>query len=232
MGGKTAAAKPVKLSIKWSVREKLPASFKLKTSSGIDTLRPGTSVTLTPVVKNCFIYELQPSDLTFYTGAGKTLTVLENAPFNVEVKDGAYVITAKPECSSSVKYSVVSKLGLYGVECSSNDGKPVSFGVKMGKAKISADKKEVTLLLRDRYSAESIKLMLGDGALSNIYKVELDKKAALLFETKTLGGGLYEIRWKENRVTTARPASITLNITLAGETEKTAATVKLKVKVI
>ena len=232
LNGTTVTAKPVKLTVKWSDPSKVLPSFTLKATGSIDVLRGGTSITLKPVVKNCYVYALSADDLTFYTGSGKSLTELADAPFEVEVKDGAYVITAIPGCSSAVKYSVVSKLDLCGTQCTSGNGKVTALSVKMGKASGKADRKSVTLLSKDRYDDEEITISLTDKTLKGIARVELNAAVQNRFDLERVSDNIWAIGWKGNSVSGKKAATVKLGVFLEGnETTKANFTISVKVNV-
>lgn len=214
--------KSVKLNIKWSDPSKVKPSVVLKTSGSIDTVRPDTSVTVTPTVKNYYGFTPKASDLQFY--AGKTPIQAANI-FDVTVENGAYVIRNK-NADSSVKYSVVfsARVGSQTVTT-----KSVPITVKMGTVKVAQSTKEVTLLKSDRYDSASFRLLPADNALSAIDHVEQDSTSAAQYTVVDLGNGDFAITFRDFRPA-SKAATVKLNVYLVGnQTSKPNASVSVKV---
>ena len=193
-GMETAEVK-TKLNVKWSVPEKVPAGVTLKANGSIDVIRPETEITITPTYKNCFIYSPEASDLVFFKTENKVKTKLVEAPFNVEVRDGKFIIRAngEPINHKTQKYSVMLEDELF-------TSKEINLSVKQGSVKVTQDVKEVVLLARDRYSSGEVSLNVADKTLSSIKPVTLDAASGAYFTIMELGGNRYSIGFKENRI--------------------------------
>ena len=229
LGGETLS-KSVNFTVKRS--SKIPAAaLTVKASGSIDVLRPGTSVTVTPTVKNRYGYTLFPSDLSItrtYDGARKA-KVQEDATglFSVAVQNGKYTITALPgaHVSHADKFSVQATVaGL--------SSKAVALSVKQGSARLGISSKSVTLLKTDRYSRGNLLLSVMDPSLAGIARVELDSKSknSSLFSLLDLGGGRYAISYAGGLITTSKAQTVKLQVYLLGnETAKPNATFSVKV---
>ncbi|MDO4193160.1 MAG: hypothetical protein Q4D24_07645 [Erysipelotrichaceae bacterium] len=144
----------------------------LKASGKIDVLRPRTSVTLKPTVKNSYDYTLSPGDITVTkTYDGKTKKkVNEDVTdhFLITLIDGNYVIrlAVQDALTHTDKYTV--KASVAGVS-----SKAVTLKVVQGKASVKLNTKEITLLKTDCYSRASAEVVLSDPELSGIAYIEL-----------------------------------------------------------
>ena len=225
-----------KLTVKWSDPAKAKATATLKTTGAIDVIRPGTSVTVTPTVKNCYTYTPKAADLRVLKLVGKTYTdVTDTAkdPFTVKVEDGKFVVTQTGAVNTKTdKFQVKLAAEMDGVTVES---KPVALSVKMGAAKLTQNVKTVNLLKTDRYSSGVVKLSTADGTLAPITKVVLvsptDKAKKPLFELTDLGNGAYAIHYAGNVITTAKAATVKLQVYLEGNnTGSPNATLSVSVK--
>lgn len=214
----------VKLNVKWSNPAKVPASVTLKASGSIDVIRPGTSITLTPMFKNWYGHTLQPEDLQFYRSG----TVIDPAPFHVTVKDGSYVITSNG-AQSSAKYTVAFCAQQGGKTVSS---KPVALKVKMGTVKVTLSTKEVTLLKNDRYDRGYFRLVVTDPTVSKIDRVGRLVSGSTEYNVVEIGNGEFAVEFS-SRVPAKKAETIKLTIYFEGNTtpRKPNATVSLKAKV-
>ena len=229
LGGETLS-KSVNFTVKRS--SGIPtAALSLKASGSIDVLRPGTSVTVTPTVKNRYGYTLFPDDISItrtYDGTRKA-KVQEDATglFSVAVQNGKYTITALPgaQVSHADKFSVQADVaGL--------SSKAVALSVKQGAARLGISSKSVTLLKTDRYSRGNLLLSVMDPSLAGIARVELDSKSknSSLFSLLDLGGGRYAIGYAGGLITTSKAQTVKLQVYLIGnETAKPNTTLSVKV---
>ena len=216
-----------KLNIKRSNPGKVPVSVSVKASGTIDVIRPGTSVTVTPAVRNAYGYAFRKNNLEFYELVNKQYVKLEDAPFNVTVRDGKFIITANGEIHHTSKYYVLLRSEIYGTEYESS---MTAIKVKMGSAKIAQNVKQIRLLKKDRFSRGEVKLDLADIALSSVSKVELDAASAQLFDLKDYGNGVYSIGYRDNRISVDKTKTVKLSVFLKGNTtDKANATVSVKV---
>ena len=203
-----------KFTVKNTAAAKLKASAAIKASGSIDVIRPDTFVTVTPTVKNLYMYTLDENSLVIGTMLNKKFTPMEEAPFDVTYEDGVFTVKAAEGASHTVKYYAVLKV---------NDGlesKSIALPVKMGSAKFTANVKEVSLLAKDRYSSANVKLSTTDATLSAIDRVELDTASLKFFKLTDLGHGTYAISYKDNLIPSGLKASNTvkLNVFLDGNT--------------
>lgn len=162
-------------AINFNVKQSAAApnvTVSLKASGQIDVLRPRTSVTLKPVIKNCYDYTLSPGDITVTkTYDGKTKKkVNEDVTdhFRITVADGNYVIhQMNPmEASHTDKYTV--KAAVAGVS-----SKAIALKVVQGKASVKLSTNEITLLKTDCYSRAGADVVLSDQELAGIAYVEV-----------------------------------------------------------
>ena len=233
--GGSPVTKTVNVTVKESAANKVLASVSLKAAGSIDVLRPGTTVTVTPTVKNNYTYELAPTDLKItktYDGATKAKVSEDvTAKFAVTVENGKYVIAEKnfgTLCHTD-KFSVQATV-------STDDGaltsKAVALKVAQGKVKVAQSAKSVTLLKLDRFSEGEVRLTLADPTLAGIVRVEPDAKSAALFDLKDLGNGVYAIGYAGDRITTTKSATVKLRVFLAGNLTGTPnATISVKVNI-
>lgn len=205
-----------KFTVKSTALAKLPASASLKAKGSIDVIRPATSVTLTPAVKNLYLYTLDEASLVIGTMVNKVFTPMENAPFDVSYDGTVFTLKAKDGIQSAVKYYAVLKVN------ENLSSKAAAVSVKMGKAKITSDVKEVSLFARDRYCTADINLGTADTALSHIAKVELDSKSLAMFDLKDMGNGQYVIGYAGDVIPDGfKPGiskTVKLNVFLYGNT--------------
>ncbi len=237
--GGSPVTKTVNITVKESAASKVQPSVSLKAAGSIDVLRPGTTVTVTPTVKNCFHYELSPADVKVvwtYDGALKEkLDEDVTELFNISVENGKYVLTRRAEIAGDF---VLGHMHKYSVQATvrTEDGpltaKAVSLKVVQGKAKVVQSTKAVTLLKQDRFSEGEVRLTLTDPTLDGIARVELDAKSAALFDLKDLGNGVYAIGYAGDRITTTKSATVKLRVFLYGNpTETPNATISVKVNI-
>ncbi len=232
-GAAEPARKNVNITVKESAAGKVQPSISLKASGSIDVLRPGTRVTLTPTVKNCFTQTLSPGDLTVtrtYDSARKAY-VSEDVTdwFNVTLEDGKYVVAPKSGVAlcHADKFNVKAVVQAADAALYSN---AVTLKVAQGKVKVKQSVKSITLLKYDRYSEGEVRLTLADPTLSGIARVELDSKSAAKFDLKDLGNGTYAIGYAGDRITTTKGVTVTLRVFMIGN-RTTKPTVTLSVKV-
>ena len=168
--------------------------------------------------------------MSFTAKNGKTdVTAQIGDAFDVTVRDGAFVITAKPGAAvnHSWKYSATVTMRLDGKDYT----KTAALKIVQGKAKVAQSAKAVDMLARDRYSAAAVKLTPTDSELS-IAEVKLDAKSAALYELKPLGNGVWELRYLDNTYRNQKSGTVKLQVFLSGNlTAKPNATLSLKVSI-
>ena len=211
-----------------------PASITLKAAGSIDVIRPQSTVKLTPTIKNWYLRPLEKGDLHIYRLVGKGSYTDETALFDVELADGVYTVKAAESVNHLNKYFACIKASDIN---GGADGKMTALSVKMGTAKISQSEKSVMLLKHDRFSTATIRLSPADSSLSSIVKVTPDAKSAKLFDVKLLQNGDVLIAYKDSKFTTAKAATVKLNVFLDGNTTvittnpKANATISVKVNI-
>ena len=221
-----------KLNIKWGDPSKLSPSISLKASGSIDTIRPDTHVVLKPTVKNDYTFVPQPEDLVFYRTYqtlrdGKKVTVQDEETqdyFDVAVQGGAYIVKLKPGAALTVsdRFKVAAEAQIRGSDCISAK---CSLKLTTGRAKFTASPAALTLLAKDRYCEETIRLETSDETLSEIAGVMLDAVSAKYFTLTELGDGTYALSYRHNLIpegfTAGTKKTVKLNICLKGAPEGT-----------
>ena len=166
----------------------------------IDVIRPtATEITLVPTVKNCYLYDPKPEDVTITATRkeGKATVTeawegnLENR-FDVKVENSSYyVISLKDgaELDHTWTYSATVNAEGFGLHASVK-----KLSVKMRSAKVTQSPKTVTLLKRDRYSTAKLLITMADPNLSPIDWEKTteafdQKNAGKPFDFRHLGGG-------------------------------------------
>ncbi|MBR1456543.1 MAG: leucine-rich repeat protein [Oscillospiraceae bacterium] len=233
-GGSRPAVGEISFKVQNSAKTPAP-TVKLTAGGSIDVLRPGTAVTVKPTMTNLYRYELAAGDLTVtktYDGATKKkVAVPATELFDVQVKDGAYVITQKSGAavSHADKYSVQATVR-------GATSKAVTLKVVQGKAKLGQSTKAVTLLKTDRFSRGEVTLTPTDAALA-IREVKLvspaDKSKTPYFDLVELGGGAYAVKFNGDAITLTKGSkTVKLQVFLEGNRTATPnATLSVKVSV-
>ena len=229
-----------KLTIKFSDPAKTKASVTLKAAGGIDVLRPGSTVTLTPTVKNCYTFVPNPEDLHIvktYDGAEKQKrSDPTDDQFAVTVENGKYVVTGTSGLSHLDKYQVSMSFRYWDANgeeqiCSS---KAVALTVKMGAVKFSQSAKTVTLMKTDRFSSAPVTLTLSDAALAGINwqkTVDSFNASNTLYSLQYLGGNTVAICYRNNVITKAGTAKIALFL-IGNKSAKANATASVGIKLV
>lgn len=223
-----------KLSVKWTDPAKVKPTVTLKASGSIDVLRPGTAVTLSVTVKNCYTHVLNPAELVFTLTEGKVKTTMTAAesPFAVETTETGFVLTVREGAAinhKTQKYTVGLNAQPDGKAVSA---KAVSVSVKQGSVKLTADVKELSFSMRNPNSRGTVTLTPTDATLSQIRAVTLDAASAKLFMLTDVGGNRYAVEYKDHQPPTGKAGSKTLKLSLffeGNETTAANATVSLKV---
>ena len=206
-----------KLNVKFTDPAKVPAPVvTMKAAGRIDVLRPAaTSVTLTPTVKNCYSYELDPSMLSFYTGSGKSIQSAPDAPFDVRVsEDGkSYVLTLKEGAAVNhvtAKYS--AKLTVLGTESKAYTKIPLT----QSREKLRQSTKAVTLYKKDRFSSAPVRITTTNADVA-IERIELDPKSAAAYDIEQPGYGSVVIRFRDSAVpVNVKAGKVKLRVFLEG----------------
>ncbi len=233
--GDSFVVKTVKFTVKQSAA--VPkVSVTLKASGSIDVVRPLSSVTLKPTIKNCYEYTLTPLDITVTkTYDGKTKKkVSEDVTgyFYITVVDGKYVI--RPLSSGMVSHAdkFTIKATVEGVT-----SKAVTLKVVQGKASVKLSAKEVTLLKTDRYSRAQVDVVLSEAQLSvaRVVMVSPKDKSGRPYFTHAEQNGTYEICYNENvlpkDIAKLKTKTVKLKVYLEGNTTtKPNVTLSVKVK--
>lgn len=211
----TAAAeiKPVKITVKNSAKVTINVSYK--TVGTIDVLRQGTSVTVTPTVKNWYERDLEQGDLHIYDSAYKDIT----DKFTVGFDGAAYRVTPKENeaLNPKLKYYAAVPKDVTGAQNTVYKGLPV----KMGTAKITQSTKAITLSKNDLYDRQSVILSVNDPTLHDIgeARVVLVDKSRVFAQPVNLGNGEFAIGFEKDRtidVTKMKSANVQLQVFLGG----------------
>ena len=217
LGGIVTTEVKTKLTVKWSDPAKVIPSATLKAMGFVDVIRPGSVITVTPTVKNCFTYAPKSSDLRIYKQDGKTfkgdVTDKDENPFLVEVKNGIFTLKqVKPIDHRTEKFKVALITRMDGHHVVSAQ---IAVAVKMGTAKIAQDVKAVTLLKDDCHDRASLRLT-PEAGLSEIADVTIISPNEC-FTLLDLGGGEYAIAYKESKLPTGfTGGTVKLQVFLAG----------------
>lgn len=167
-------AKAATLTVKTPKAGKTSAvTAKIKLSGSIDVIRPGNSITVTPSLTN-FLGQPSETWLEFQSYDSKAKTWNDcDALFAVQRNEnGTFSVTPGAGVIAGGKYRVRVAAGLPG--CS----EPVyssyaTMSVKMGSAKITADKKAVTLYIGDTNARTSVLLSSTDKTQNAISEVNV-----------------------------------------------------------
>ncbi|MCR5138514.1 MAG: leucine-rich repeat protein [Oscillospiraceae bacterium] len=209
----TAAAeiKPVKITVKNSAKVTINVSYK--TVGTIDVLRQGTSVTVTPTVKNWYERDLEQGDLHIYDSAYKDIT----DKFTVGFDGAAYRVTPKEALNPKLKYYAAVPKDVTGAQSTVYK----ALTVKMGTAKIAQSTKAITLSKNDLYDRQSVVLSVNDPTLYDIgeARVVLVDKSGCFAQPVHLGNGEFAIGFVKDRtidVTKMKSANVQLQVFLGG----------------
>lgn len=227
-------SRPVKLSIKAS--KSAPAvTVNYRTSGSIDILRPETSVTVTPTVKNWYQRPLGAGDLHVYDSAYRDITDRFTVEF--DSGSGSYTLKVKgPDAGLNprTRTYVAIPASITGA-AKENYG---AIGVKMGPAKISQSTKEISLSKNDVYDRKSVILSLSDPSLPDIGEAEAElSDRSGFFRLTPLGGGEYAIGYAKEQIqknpqgfAKLKSANVQLKVFLSGNrTTVPNATLSLKI---
>ncbi|MCQ2558460.1 MAG: Ig-like domain-containing protein [Oscillospiraceae bacterium] len=235
LDGNADSSKLVQLKVICSAPDKVQPSASIRVSGSLDMIRPDSRVTVTPSFKNLYGYVLAPSDLQFYRLENKLYVPIseDENPFAVEM-DGAKYVIRIAELSKIVlgtKYQVrlEADLGRNGTILKSGK-QPMSFTVKMGSVKVTADRTSLVFFRSDRYGYADITLTPQTGAAA-VDHAALDAKAAQYYELVELGSGRYRIMFRDNCVAVgAKSLTAKVSVWLKGNpTEKANTTVNVKI---
>ena len=212
-----ADIKPVAFTVKASA--KVPAvSVAYKAAGSIDVLRPGTSVTVTPTVKNWYGRDLELDDLHLYRKDGASYTdVTEECLFGVSFDGKAYTLTADSTLNPKDKYFAAIPAATVGAAKQTYG----ALWVKMGKATVAQSTKAITLSKADCYDRQSVILSLSDPTLESIGMADVvlvDKSGN--FELTRLGSGECAIGYAGStlpkNIRSLKTATVQLKVYLAG----------------
>ena len=225
-GGKEMTCS-VKLPVKFSDPAKVRPGVTLNAKGAIDVIRPDSSVTVTPMVKNCPsylpVYDMSRQDLVFWKQNGKAfdrITDEDDNPFFVRVEDGAFVLTLKPGADIDLSQDKF-KVSLDAEVRDNNDqviahleSPQISVSMKMGTAKVAQSTKAVTLLNDDRFDRGVITLTpevgLSDinwGKTLDHFASPKDKNGRETFELVPLGGSSFVIAYRSRPLNPDDPGS-------------------------
>ena len=236
-GTKESISSSVSFTVKRSAKAPKP-SVKLRLSGGIDVIRPGSSVTVTPTIKNCFTHTLSVSDLRIWRLENKVykdVTDSTDNPFSVALGDGVYIIRLKPDSGvnhQTDKFKVSFAANENGVVLNSPQ---TAMTVKMGPAKILQSTGTVTLVKTDRYSSAPVMLTLSDETLAGIdwerTLSAFDQTENPLFQLEHYSGDSVEIHYANHLIT--KGGKVTIPVYMKGNvSSRPNATIKVNVKLV
>lgn len=243
--GVTTESCRVRLPVKFSKVSKARPSATLKVTGAIDVIRPGSTVTVTPVLKNCSTYAPYGADLKVWRVQGKTVTDA-TADFSVSVKDGSFLVRLKPEADHGLyKYRVSlsanvlalnEELAIVSLPLESAQA---AMNVKQGAAKLTQSAKSVTLAQYDINSRGLLTISAEDDTLADIDWV---KTAAAFsapgnkqpfFKLIPLGKNSCAIGYAGENFPSAKSGTVKLPVYLKGNgSGKPNATLSVKVELL
>ncbi|MCR5135929.1 MAG: leucine-rich repeat protein [Oscillospiraceae bacterium] len=224
-----------KLTVKATPASKAAITVTLKAKGSIDVIRPGTSIVLTPTVKNAADYVPDPADLIFYSGSGKNAARIKDPnkiPFDVATDGTAFILTRRAAFDhTKQKYAVGLSINMDGRTGTTKS--PVALNVKMGSAKLVQNVKTLELPTTDRYAYGSLMISSDDATLAPIRKVVLDAASAKLIDVTTVTPGQYAVHYKGDEITASKDVKAKLSVFLDGNiSSKANATINVTVKLV
>ncbi|MBQ3193828.1 MAG: leucine-rich repeat protein [Oscillospiraceae bacterium] len=203
----------------------------LKLIGGIDVIRDGSSVTVTPTYKNCGANAEREERIEIYCSADKYAEPVTNLFDITRNADGTFTVTKSGEVDHTLKYQakLVTDFG-NGIVVES---KLTSLKVTMGTAKLTATADSETMFAKDKNCRVTFTVASADTSLNKVKTVEIkDKKYQNILEIIDYGNGAFAIGYKEGKVDSSligKTVTLNLNVFLEGnESTKANGTVNLK----
>ncbi len=223
-----------KLTIKTTDARKVTPQVTLKTAGKIDVIRPDTSVTITPTLKNIYGYEPELNSLCFWKKSGSKYTQVgtgENSDiFYTELSDTGFEIwlwEGSGVNHKTDKFFVT--LTVTDTNGKSGTSKYAAIPLTMGSVKLAQSTKAITLLKNDIHSSGTIIITVSEEGLTELdmAKTTVNNKA---YQLKELGYGKYVISYNGARDKSFKSTNLQLSVWLNGN-ETTTANAKLSLKV-
>lgn len=233
-------APAVALSVVVPAEKKSDVGISIKAVGTIDVIREGTAITVTPTITNAFVSDIASMSLNFYKKDGKLWTKVDkDIPFEWDIEDGKFIITAGEGLNHTDKYRVELVAAVKGAEPVVS--KQIDLKVKMGSVRLTAKTSGTTMFAKDKYDRALVWFETADTTLNDVVKVEIrDAKYKEMFEIIPYGNGQFAIGYKDNAVhssligkkaTTA--VTLNLNVFLEGNgTEKANTTAKVTLTIV
>ncbi|MBQ3192467.1 MAG: leucine-rich repeat protein [Oscillospiraceae bacterium] len=224
-----AAATTLTVNIPAQNRSAITGTIKLV--GGIDVIRDGSSVTVTPTYKNCGANAEREEHIEIYSSADKYTEPVTDLFEIVRNENGSFAITKSGEVDHTLKYQVklVTDFG-NGITV---ETKLTSLKVTMGTAKLTVNADSTTMFAKDKNCRVNFTVTSTDNALNKVKTVEIkDKKYQNILEVIPYGNGEFAIGYKEGKVDSSligKTITLNLNVSLEGnESTKVNGTVRLK----
>ncbi|MBQ3193869.1 MAG: leucine-rich repeat protein [Oscillospiraceae bacterium] len=224
-----AAATTLTVNIPAENRSSITGTIKLV--GGIDVIRDGSSVTVTPTYKNCGNEARRTERLEIYSSADKYTEPVTELFEITRNENGIFIVTKSGAVNHTQKYQVklVTDFG-NGVI---TESKLTSLKVTMGTAKLTANADSTTMFAKDKNCRVTFTVTSTDNALNKVKTVEIkDKKYQNILEVIPYGNGEFAIGYKEGKVDSSligKTVTLNLNVFLEGnESTKVNGTVNLK----
>jgi hypothetical protein len=213
-------SKAVKLSIKAS-KTAPKVSVALKAAGSVDVIRPASAITLTPTIKNWYLYTPEAEDFKIYEKVGSNYEPLTSERFTVTPRDGSFVVTVKDGVTLNTKNKYFVRLE---TDIGRTDTTPglmsgyTALKLTMGKVKLSNASVTADFLKSDRFSNVIIRPTSADMGLGSVVNLtfadsntELSKDGR--FELVPQGYGSWMLRFAGNELpSNLKSATVKLNV--------------------
>ena len=214
------ASKAVKLSIKAS-KTAPKVSVALKAAGSVDVIRPASAITLTPTIKNWYLYTPEAEDFKIYEKVGSNYEPLTSERFTVTPRDGSFVVTVKDGVTLNTKNKYFVRLE---TDIGRTDTTPglmsgyTALKLTMGKVKLSNASVTADFLKSDRFSNLIIIPASADTGLGSVVNLtfadsntELSKDGR--FELVPQGDGSWMLQFAGNELpSNLKSATVKLNV--------------------
>ena len=224
-------APPETLTVTIPTEAKSNVTSTLSLKGSLDVIRDSSTVTVTPIYKNCAADTPRTEELRILRSDSTDVTDLFQITKN---QNGTFTIAKArgTQIDLTQKYQVMLFTSFNGSPVQS---KFSNLSVKMGSAQMNAVT-EGTLFTRDKNSRVSIRFTPNDAQLNEAVRVEMkDSKYQDIFEIYDYGNGTFAIGFREGAIPDlpAKPIDLKLNVFLEGNTSaKPNTTVSLKLSIV
>ena len=237
-----AGASAVTLNVAVPAENKSNVTATIKASGFIDVIRDGSAITVTPTFTNAYASDMESMELKIYKRNGKVWDdVTVDAPIDVELTEGKYIVTAKNGLVHTDKYQAELVAVVGGKEIVS---KRINLSIKMGSAKLVIKSSDTTLFAKDRNDRALVWFEAADLTLNDVKKIEIkDTKYKDAFEIIDYQDGTFAIGFKDGKlhkeveklIAKKASATITLNLNVfidGNESTKINTTQKVKLTIV